>query len=63
MQISYVVCQGANIEMIPFLGKSARLNSEVAALKSHFRARLWNNDSIIKVSLKLTTAAKETCLK
>ena len=31
MQISHVFCQGANIEMMLFLRKSAGLNSEVSA--------------------------------
>ena len=51
MQISHVVCQGANIKMILFLRKSAGLNSEVSAPKSHLRAKMWYN-FIIKVSLK-----------
>ena len=40
MQISHVVCQGANIKMMLFLGKSAGLNSEVSAPKSHLRAKM-----------------------
>ncbi len=31
MQTSHVFCHGANIEMMPFLGKSARRNSDLAA--------------------------------
>ena len=50
MQISHVVCQGANIKMMLFLRKSAGLNSEVFAPKSHLRAKMWYNDFIIKVS-------------
>ena len=52
MQISYVVYQGANIKMLLFLGKSAGLKTEVSAPKSHLRAKMWNNDFIIKVSWK-----------
>ena len=52
MQISHVVCQGANIKMMLFLRKSAGLNSEVSAPKSHSRAKMWYNDFIIKVRLK-----------
>ena len=52
MQISHVVCQGANIEMKPFLRKSALLISKVSAPKSQLRAKLGNNDFTIKVSLK-----------
>ena len=40
MQISHVVCQGANIKMMLFLRKSAGLNSEVSAPKSHLRAKM-----------------------
>ena len=40
MQISHVVCQGANIKMMLFLRKSACLNSEVSAPKSHLRAKM-----------------------
>ena len=40
MQISHVVCQGANIKMMLFLRKSAGLNREVSAPKSHFRAKM-----------------------
>ena len=40
MQISHVVCQGENIKMILFLRKSAGLNSEVSAPKSHLRAKM-----------------------
>jgi len=52
MQISHVVSQGANNEMMPFLGESALLSSELSAPKSPLRAKLWNNDFIVKVSLK-----------
>ena len=52
MQISHVVCQGANNKLMLFLRKSAGLNSEVSAPKSHLRAKMWYNDFIIKVSLK-----------
>ena len=52
MQISHVVCQGANIKMMLFFRKSVGLNSEVSARKSHLRAKMWYNDFIIKVSLK-----------
>jgi len=52
MQISHVVCQGANNKMMPFLRELALLSSELSALKSHLRAKLWKNDFIIKVSLK-----------
>ena len=40
MQTSHVVCQGANIKMMLFLRKSAGLNSEVSAPKSHLRAKM-----------------------
>ena len=40
MQISHVVCQGANIKMMLFLRKSAGLNSEVSAPKSHLSAKM-----------------------
>ena len=40
MQISHVVCQGANIKMMLFLRKSAGLNSKVSAPKSHLRAKM-----------------------
>ena len=40
MQISHVVCQGANIIMMLFLRKSAGLNSEVSSPKSHLRAKM-----------------------
>ena len=40
MQISHIVCQGANIKMMLFLRKSAGLNSEVSAPKSHLRAKM-----------------------
>ena len=40
MQISHVVCQGANIKMMLFPRKSAGLNSEVSARKSHLRAKM-----------------------
>ena len=40
MQIAHVVCQGPNIKMMLFLVKSARLNSEVSAPKSHLRAKM-----------------------
>ena len=43
MQISHVVCQGANTEIMPFFRKSARLNGEISASKSHLRAKLWQN--------------------
>ena len=52
MRISHVVCQGANNKMMPLLRKSARLNSKISSPKSHLRAKLWNNDFMIKVSLK-----------
>ena len=39
MQISHVVCQGANIKMMRFLRKSAGLNSEVSAPKSHLEPK------------------------
>ena len=52
MQISHVVCQGANIEKMLFLRKSAGLNSELSPPKSHLRY----SDFIIKVSfLKIVT--------
>ena len=35
MQISHVVCQGANIKMMLFLRKSAGLNSEVYLRQNH----------------------------
>ncbi len=38
--------------MMPFLGKSARENSKQSAPKSHLKAKLWNNDFVIKVGLK-----------
>jgi len=52
MQISHIVRQGANIEMVPDFWKSARLNGQVSAPKSHLGAKLWNNDFIINLSLK-----------
>ena len=52
MQISHVVFQGTNIKMMLFLRKSAGLNSEVSAPKSHLRAKMWYNDFIIKVRLE-----------
>ena len=52
MQISHLVCQGANNDLLPFLRKSARLNSKVSVPKSHLRAKIWNNDYTSKISLK-----------
>lgn len=57
MQISHVVCQGANTDVIRFLLKSARINSEVSAPKSHLTEQsygimillirlVWNSYSI-----------------
>ena len=40
LQISHVVCQGANIKMMLFLRKSTGLNSEVSVPKSHLRAKM-----------------------
>ena len=40
MQISRVVCQGANIKMMLFLRKSASLNNEESEPKSHLRAKM-----------------------
>ena len=40
MHISHVVCQGANIKKMLFLRKSAGVNSEVSAPKSHLRAKM-----------------------
>ena len=52
MQISHFVGQGANVEMMLFLLKSARLNKEVSAPKSDLRAKMCNNDFILKASFK-----------
>ena len=56
IQISHVVYRGrgrgANVEMIPFLGKSACLNSDVSAPRSHLKAKLWNDDFISEVRQK-----------